>query len=59
MKILQMHLATKNRSPAVGIALWKEYHGRNPDGLKVPPVDLMDCTRPRSYALRRACRFLR
>jgi hypothetical protein len=30
----------------VGIALWEEYRGRNPDGFKVPPVDLKDCTVP-------------
>jgi hypothetical protein len=30
----------------IGIALWEEYRRRNPDWLKVPPVDLMDCTDP-------------
>jgi hypothetical protein len=29
-----------------GLALWFEYRLRNPDGLKVPPVDLQDCTDP-------------
>jgi hypothetical protein len=30
----------------IGLALWQEHRRRNPDGLKVPPVDLMDCTDP-------------
>jgi hypothetical protein len=30
----------------VGVALWEEYRRRNPDGLKVPPVDLVGCTDP-------------
>jgi hypothetical protein len=30
----------------IGLALWQEYRRRNPDGLKVPPVDLLDCTDP-------------
>jgi hypothetical protein len=30
----------------IGVALWQEYRRRNPDGLKVPPVDLKDCTDP-------------
>ena len=28
----------------IGVAIWQEYRRRNPDGLKVPPVDLLDCT---------------
>ena len=30
----------------IGIALWEEYRRRNPGGLQVPPVDLMDCNGP-------------
>jgi hypothetical protein len=30
----------------IGVTLWEEYRRRNTDGLKVPPVDLMDCTDP-------------
>jgi hypothetical protein len=30
----------------IGVALWKEYRRRNPDGLKLPPVDLLDYTDP-------------
>jgi hypothetical protein len=45
MKILQM--PSRYEEPfacPAGIALWEEYRRRNPDGLKVPPIDLMDCT---------------
>jgi hypothetical protein len=34
----------------IGVALWLEYRRRNPDGLKVPPADLMDCTDPELMA---------
>jgi hypothetical protein len=47
MKILQM--PSRYEQPfacPVGIALWQEYRRRNPDGLKIPPVDLKDCTDP-------------
>jgi hypothetical protein len=47
MKIFQM--PSRYEEPfacPVGIALWEEYRRRYPDGLKVPPVDLMDCTDP-------------
>jgi hypothetical protein len=47
MKILQM--PSRYEEPfacPVCIALWEEYRRRMPDGLKVPPIDLMDCTDP-------------
>ena len=34
----------------VGLALWEEYRRRNPDGITVPPVDLMDCKDPELMA---------
>jgi len=42
-------MAIKDRGTSaspVGLALWQEYTKRNPDGLKVPPKDLMNCTDP-------------
>jgi hypothetical protein len=30
----------------IGLALWQKYTRRNPDGLKMPPEDLMNCTDP-------------
>jgi hypothetical protein len=45
MKILQM--PSRYEEPfacRIGLALWQEYLRRNPDGLKVPPEDLLDCT---------------
>jgi hypothetical protein len=47
MKILQF--PTRYVEPfacPVGTALWHEYRQRNPDGLKVPPLDLLDCVDP-------------
>jgi hypothetical protein len=48
MKILQM--ASRYEEPfdrPVGMALWGRLRRPNPDGLKVPPVDLMDNTDPK------------
>jgi hypothetical protein len=28
----------------IGVSLWLEYRRRNPNGLNLPPEDLMDCT---------------
>jgi hypothetical protein len=43
----ECHLIIKSPSPSSwGEDLWQEYRRHNPDGLKVPPADLMDCPDP-------------
>jgi hypothetical protein len=43
------HLPSRNEEPfarPIGEDLRHKYRSRNPDVLKRPPVDLMDCTDP-------------